>query len=63
MAQEPERQGAVIHDLLSNPGKLAAMSASVEKYRAWNGEANQTILPIVRSLAPAAGSLEAQPQA
>jgi hypothetical protein len=53
----------VIHDLLSNPGKLAAMSASVEKYRAWNTEANQTILPIVRSLAPAAGSLEAQPQA
>jgi processive 1,2-diacylglycerol beta-glucosyltransferase len=63
VAQEPERQGAVIHDLLSNPGKLAAMSASVEKYRAWNTEANQTILPIVRSLAPAAGSLEAQPQA
>jgi UDP-N-acetylglucosamine:LPS N-acetylglucosamine transferase len=62
VAQEPERQGAVIHDLLSNPGKLAAMSASVEKYRAWNTEANQTILPIVRALAPAAGTLEVQPQ-
>jgi hypothetical protein len=52
----------VIHDLISNPGKLAAMSASVEKYRAWNTKADQTILPIVRALAPTSGSLETQPQ-
>jgi processive 1,2-diacylglycerol beta-glucosyltransferase len=63
VAQEPERQGTLIHDLVSNPGKLAAMSATVEKYRAWNTKANQTILPVVRALAPASGSLEAQPQA
>jgi hypothetical protein len=40
----------VIHDLILNRGKLAAMVATMESYRAWNTEANQTILPIVRSL-------------
>jgi UDP-N-acetylglucosamine:LPS N-acetylglucosamine transferase len=59
VAQEPERQGELIHDLVSSRGKLAAMSASVEEYRAWNTRANSTILPIVRALAPSSGALEA----
>jgi UDP-N-acetylglucosamine:LPS N-acetylglucosamine transferase len=61
VAQEPERQGNIIHDLVSNPGKLGAMTASVNAYREWNTAANQTILPIVRTLAPSSGVLEAKP--
>jgi UDP-N-acetylglucosamine:LPS N-acetylglucosamine transferase len=61
VALEPERQGAVIHELVSDPAKLAAMSATVNAYRAWNTEANQTILPSVRTLAPASGAFQAAP--
>jgi processive 1,2-diacylglycerol beta-glucosyltransferase len=63
VALEPERQGDLIHDLVSSPGKLNAMSATVDAYRAWNTQASATILPIVRKLAPASVALEAQPQA
>jgi processive 1,2-diacylglycerol beta-glucosyltransferase len=62
VALEPERQGDLIHDLVSTPAKLNAMSATVETYRAWNTAANQTITPIVRALAPAPTALGAQSQ-
>ena len=52
IALKPEEQRELIETLVSTPAVLSAMAATVDEYRQWNTEANEAIVPIMRSLLP-----------
>jgi UDP-N-acetylglucosamine:LPS N-acetylglucosamine transferase len=41
---------SLLNSLIHNADQLSAMSATVNAYRQWNAEANQDIVPLIRSL-------------
>lgn len=51
IALQPAEQRSLLTSLLHDPGRLGAMRASVEAYRAWNAAANQRIVPLLQALA------------
>jgi 1,2-diacylglycerol 3-beta-galactosyltransferase len=50
VALDAGAQRELLASLTADRPKLAAMHASVEAYRAWNAEANASIVPLIRSL-------------
>jgi UDP-N-acetylglucosamine:LPS N-acetylglucosamine transferase len=50
VALHSHKQHALLANLLHNPDRLNAMSATVETYRRWNSAANQRIVPLLKSL-------------
>ena len=50
VALQPDKQHTLLDSLIHNPDQLISMAASVNAYRQWNAEANQSILPLIRAL-------------
>ena len=50
VALQPREQYSLLNTLIHNTDRLSAMSATVNTYRQWNAEANQRIVPLIRSL-------------
>ena len=50
IALQPLELHSLLNTLIHNTDQLNAMSATVDTYRQWNAEANQHIVPLIRSL-------------
>ena len=50
VALDADSQRAVLTSLIEDRQRLAAMQASVDKYRLWNMRANESIAPVIRSV-------------
>ncbi|HEX6554442.1 MAG TPA: hypothetical protein VF026_16875, partial [Ktedonobacteraceae bacterium] len=50
IALQPRDLSSLLNKLTHNTDQLSAMSATVNTYRQWNAEANQHIVPLIRSL-------------
>jgi UDP-N-acetylglucosamine:LPS N-acetylglucosamine transferase len=50
VALQPRDLSSLLNTLIHDTDQLSAMSATVNTYRQWNAEANQRIVPLIRSL-------------
>ncbi len=50
VALQPRDLRSLLNTLIHDTGQLSAMSATVNTYRQWNAEANQRVVPLIRSL-------------
>jgi UDP-N-acetylglucosamine:LPS N-acetylglucosamine transferase len=50
VALQPRDLRSLLNTLIHDTGQLSAMSATVNAYRRWNAEANQRVVPLIRSL-------------
>ncbi|MBV9709852.1 MAG: hypothetical protein JO011_02915 [Ktedonobacteraceae bacterium] len=50
IALEPEQQRTLLMKLSADSGELRAMAETVEKYRQWNADANERLVPLLEEL-------------